>query len=134
MKILGARLFAMERERLENERVERRRALIGGTPGARSDRIRTYNYPQDRVTGACDARGPGLVASLPRRLCFPFVTVSRAPAADHRIGMKYSLADVVIAGDSLKALIGNLHQFFNIEELMADVEESEAEERPAASK
>lgn len=51
MKILGARLYAMERERLEKERIERRRALIGGTPGARSDRIRTYNYPQDRLTG-----------------------------------------------------------------------------------
>jgi hypothetical protein len=41
------------------------------------------------------------------------------------------LADVIIAGDSLNALIRNLHQFFNIEELMADVEESEAEEKMA---
>eukprot|EP00049_Salpingoeca_infusionum_P003244 m.64836 g.64836 ORF g.64836 m.64836 type:complete len:438 (-) comp12029_c0_seq8:293-1606(-) len=50
MKVLRARIHALERERIAQERIDQRRELIGDTPGARSDRIRTYNYPQDRVT------------------------------------------------------------------------------------
>ena len=48
MQILRARLYQMEQERLQNERSEARRSQVG--TGERSEKIRTYNYPQNRVT------------------------------------------------------------------------------------
>ena len=48
MQILRARLFDMERSRLADERSESRRLQVGS--GDRSERIRTYNFPQGRLT------------------------------------------------------------------------------------
>jgi peptide chain release factor 1 len=48
MAILRARLYQMEQERLANERSEARRSQVGS--GERSEKIRTYNFPQNRVT------------------------------------------------------------------------------------
>ncbi|WP_028035919.1 peptide chain release factor 1 [Chelativorans sp. J32] len=48
MQILRARLFDAERTRAANERSETRRLQVG--TGDRSERIRTYNFPQGRVT------------------------------------------------------------------------------------
>ena len=48
MKILKARLFEAERERQANERAAERKGLVGS--GDRSERIRTYNFPQGRVS------------------------------------------------------------------------------------
>jgi peptide chain release factor 1 len=48
MKILRARLYEHERAKRDAERAERRKTQVGS--GDRSERIRTYNFPQGRVT------------------------------------------------------------------------------------
>ena len=48
MSLLQARLLNAEREQQQNEQAENRRSLVGS--GDRSERIRTYNFPQGRVT------------------------------------------------------------------------------------
>ena len=48
MKILRARLYELERLRIDQERSKDRKSKIG--TGDRSERIRTYNFPQGRVT------------------------------------------------------------------------------------
>jgi peptide chain release factor 1 len=48
LKVLRTRLYEAERERLHNERAGARKSMVGS--GDRSERIRTYNFPQGRVT------------------------------------------------------------------------------------
>ena len=48
MKVLRSRLLEAERERADAERASERRAQVG--TGERSEKIRTYNFPQTRVT------------------------------------------------------------------------------------
>ena len=48
MQLLAARIFDAERQRLDAERAGARKDQVGS--GDRSERIRTYNFPQGRVT------------------------------------------------------------------------------------
>jgi peptide chain release factor 1 len=48
LRILRARLLRMEQERQQKEQAEERRSQVG--TGDRSERIRTYNFPQGRVS------------------------------------------------------------------------------------
>ena len=48
LKVLKSRLLAAEEEKLASERRETRKGMVGS--GDRSEKIRTYNYPQNRVT------------------------------------------------------------------------------------
>jgi peptide chain release factor 1 len=48
LRILRSRLFDLQQEKLHQERSQMRRSLIGS--GDRNERIRTYNFPQNRIT------------------------------------------------------------------------------------
>ena len=48
MRVLRSRLFERQQEKLHRERSDMRKSLIG--TGDRNARIRTYNFPQNRVT------------------------------------------------------------------------------------
>ncbi|MDP1723264.1 MAG: peptide chain release factor 1 [Alphaproteobacteria bacterium] len=48
LKILRARIFEVERQKVDQERAQSRKSQIGS--GDRSERIRTYNFPQGRVS------------------------------------------------------------------------------------
>jgi peptide chain release factor 1 len=48
MQMLATRLYDQERQRADSERSAARRGQVGS--GDRSERIRTYNFPQGRVT------------------------------------------------------------------------------------
>lgn len=48
MRVLRSRIYEAEQERLRKERGDARKMQVG--TGDRSEKIRTYNYPQDRIT------------------------------------------------------------------------------------
>ena len=48
MKLLKSRLYEIERQKRDKEREDSRKAQVGS--GDRSEKIRTYNYPQGRIT------------------------------------------------------------------------------------
>ena len=48
MKVLATRIYDIKRQKLADERAAERKEQVGS--GDRSERIRTYNYPQGRVT------------------------------------------------------------------------------------
>jgi peptide chain release factor 1 len=48
LRVLRARLYELERQRQQSEQAEQRRSQVGS--GERAEKIRTYNFPENRVT------------------------------------------------------------------------------------
>ena len=48
MKLLKSRLYEMEKQKRDSELASERKSQVGS--GDRSEKIRTYNYPQGRIT------------------------------------------------------------------------------------
>jgi peptide chain release factor 1 len=80
MAVLRARLLELERQRLAEERGEQRRSQVGS--GERSEKIRTYNFPDDRVTdhriGLTIHNLPGLLQGDMDRLVDPLADADQA--------------------------------------------------------
>jgi peptide chain release factor 1 len=79
LRVLRARLFELERRRQEEQLSAQRRSQIGG--GERSEKIRTYNYPENRVT---DHRIKLTVHQLDRVLHGELDELTEAIAAEDR--------------------------------------------------
>jgi peptide chain release factor 1 len=79
MKVLKSRLLEMERSKQESELSEARRTQVG--TGERAEKIRTYNFPQDRIT---DHRIGLTVHGLPARLDGDLDDIIDALIADDR--------------------------------------------------
>ncbi|MCV0402112.1 MAG: peptide chain release factor 1 [Chloroflexi bacterium] len=80
MSVLRARLLEMEQDRLAAERGDERRSQVGS--GERSEKIRTYNFPDDRVTdhriGLTVHNLPGLLEGDLDRVIEPLVEADQA--------------------------------------------------------
>jgi peptide chain release factor 1 len=80
MSVLRARLLEMEHERQAAERGEERRSQVG--TGERSEKIRTYNFPDDRVTdhriGLTVHNLPGLLEGDLDRVVEPLMEADQA--------------------------------------------------------
>ncbi len=80
MTVLRARLLDAERRKQEEEIVEERRSQVG--TGERSEKIRTYNYPQDRIT---DHRIGANFHNLPRIMEGQMDEIIEALSAHYRV-------------------------------------------------
>jgi peptide chain release factor 1 len=90
MQILRARLYDMERSKVDEERSESRKSQVGS--GDRSERIRTYNFPQGRLT---DHRINLTLYKLDRVMMGELDEVINALIADHQSKL---LADIGLDG------------------------------------
>ncbi|RUZ79766.1 peptide chain release factor 1 [Mesorhizobium sp. M7A.F.Ca.US.006.01.1.1] len=90
MQILRARLYDLERGKADEERSESRKSQVGS--GDRSERIRTYNFPQGRVT---DHRINLTLYKLDRVMMGELDEIINALIADHQSKL---LADIGVDG------------------------------------
>ncbi len=88
MQVLRSRLFDMERQRAESERSADRKSQVGS--GDRSERIRTYNFPQGRVT---DHRINLTLYKLDRMMQGEIDEVVDALVADYQAGLLTQLGE-----------------------------------------
>jgi peptide chain release factor 1 len=85
MAVLRSRLYDLEQQKLDEERGGLRRSQVGS--GDRSEKIRTYNFPQDRVT---DHRIKTSLSNLPAVLdgaIDPFIRELQAVEQSERLQM-----------------------------------------------
>ena len=88
MQVLRARLYDLERQRSESERSADRKSQVGS--GDRSERIRTYNFPQGRVT---DHRINLTLYKLDRMMMGEIDEVVDALLADYQAGQLAQLGE-----------------------------------------
>lgn len=88
MQVLRSRLYDIERQRAESERSADRKAQVGS--GDRSERIRTYNFPQGRVT---DHRIDLTLYKLDRIMMGEIGEVVDALMADYQAGQLARLGE-----------------------------------------
>ncbi|GAA5106069.1 peptide chain release factor 1 [Bartonella jaculi] len=88
LQILRARLFDIERQKAESERSASRKNQVGS--GDRSERIRTYNFPQGRVT---DHRINLTLYKLDRILEGDLNEIIHALISDHQTALLTEMAD-----------------------------------------
>jgi len=88
MQVLRSRLYDMERQRADSERSADRRSQVGS--GDRSERIRTYNFPQGRVT---DHRINLTLYKLDRMMEGEIGEVVDALVADYQAGLLAQLGE-----------------------------------------
>ncbi|MDP3525238.1 MAG: peptide chain release factor-like protein, partial [Hoeflea sp.] len=86
MQVLRSRLFDMERQKLDSERSADRKSQVGS--GDRSERIRTYNFPQGRVT---DHRINLTLYKLDRMMIGEIDEIVDALISDHQAGQLATL-------------------------------------------
>lgn len=90
MQVLRSRLFDIERQRAESERSADRKSQVGS--GDRSERIRTYNFPQGRVT---DHRINLTLYKLDRMMMGEIDEVVDALISDYQAGQLAQLGENV---------------------------------------
>ncbi|VVT29554.1 peptide chain release factor 1 [Rhizobium sp. EC-SD404] len=88
MQVLKARLYDMERQRADQERSASRKSQVGS--GDRSERIRTYNFPQGRVT---DHRINLTLYKLDRMMIGEIDEIVDALISDYQAGQLASLSE-----------------------------------------
>ena len=88
MQVLRARLYDLERQRADDERSQSRRSQVGS--GDRSERIRTYNFPQGRVT---DHRINLTLYKLDRMMMGEIDEIVDALISDHQAGQLATLGN-----------------------------------------
>ena len=88
LKVLQARLYEMQRDALDTARAESRKSQVGS--GDRSERIRTYNFPQGRLT---DHRINLTIYKLDAVMQGELDEVIAALTAEHQAELLAALAD-----------------------------------------
>jgi peptide chain release factor 1 len=88
MQVLRSRLYDMERQKADNERSADRKSQVGS--GDRSERIRTYNFPQGRIT---DHRINLTLYKLDRMIVGEIDEVVDALIADYQAGQLAQLGE-----------------------------------------
>ncbi|MGA1064086.1 MAG: peptide chain release factor-like protein, partial [Burkholderiaceae bacterium] len=88
MKLLKAKLYDMERQKVDSARAAERKSMVGS--GDRSERIRTYNFPQGRVT---DHRINLTLYKIDQIMDGDLAELTDALVAEHQAELLSSLAD-----------------------------------------